>query len=159
MIFIFSYYYITLLTELVMCFVTHNLLANPRILNTLFYVHLHNLVVQYFFLSTFLIHDIENLWMCIKSSTEMTAPGHIRRYCDTFVDSYSFLVVYSVAPYINILNLHCTIFQQSLDDYLDKTCLLTTFCQSILLIYLCSPLFSNMWMVRMLEMYHADEIF
>lgn len=155
----FSYYYLTLLLELSMTFVTHHFLTYPRILNKLFYVHLHNLIVQFMFVSTFLIYDIENLMSCIKSFMDKTAPANVRSYCEIFIDPYSFLVVYSVAPYLNILNLQCTIFQQLLHDYLDTTYHFTTFCQSILLIYLCSPLLSNIWMMRMLEMYHANDIF
>lgn len=139
--FIIIYYnYCCLLVEFMMGFFTPNLIDSPNIIGKLYIIHLHNLIVQFIFISTFLIPDLDHLLQSVKTSNLFTGQSkHL--LCNSFIYFFSFLIHYSVAPYLIILNLHCTLLQNHIQTYLNDTFYCTMVCQCLLFIYLATPIF------------------
>lgn len=141
------YYHFVLVVELFLSFVTPQMLEFRHVLSKLFFAHLHNLIVQFMFLSIYLVPDMIRILDCARQSSitpNSTCP-------DIFIQTYSFLIVYSIAPYLNIVNLHCALFDERMEAYIENTYFLMIFCQSSILLYIASAGFSKTFHQQMDE--------
>ncbi len=156
------YYDVMLLSQLLLSFIVPSIYHRPRWMTFLCIVHFHNLMIHCIEWNNLLGRLLaENGW----SRPQLVVPNAMRTWttgyedCPNhplvssdlapFSDVIGFVAFHIAAPYLNLLNIQCTIYKELLDDYLDRSRFMTAICQWVVITYFSFPDFSGTLNVRM----------